>query len=124
MRVQAGSEDGPTLERHQIALYVRAEFSVLVLFLRYVASLKRTQAEGNGGWMQLIHDAGTLKNHCRYEAMGQQFIDPKWRMNHVLCFGFKFAPYCALTTRTAAAPPHACITTCITTCNMYMRMCM
>ena len=36
----------------------------------------------------MIHDAGTLANHCKYLALGKQFTDPKWRRNFTLCFGF------------------------------------
>ena len=67
--------------------YVRAEFNVFVLFLKHIIVEKVAQSKGNT-FAQIIHDGGTLASKKKYQGMGIQFIDPKWRCNHVICTGF------------------------------------
>ena len=39
-------------------------------------------------FVQLTHDGGTLKSKIKYQAIGLQFVDSKWRCNYVICMGF------------------------------------
>ena len=75
------------INRQQLRKWVRAEFSVFKLFLRYMIERKCMQAQGNA-YAQFLHDGGTLASHRKYQALGMQFLSPDWDRNFVICFGF------------------------------------
>ena len=80
-------EKAPVLKVKQLKRYVRAEFDVFLIFLKGILEMKVEQSKGNA-FAQLLHDGGTLKNHKKYQAFGMQLIDPSWKANLVICFGF------------------------------------
>ena len=67
--------------------YVHAEFEVFKLFFKHIMGLAMENAKGNS-FAQLLTDGGTLKNKKKYQALAVQFVDPEWKRNHVICFGF------------------------------------
>jgi len=71
-----------------LAKWVRAEFDIFKMFLKIILDEKVAQAKGNH-FAQGVHDGGTLTSKRKYQAFGLQFIDPQWRMNHVICLGFE-----------------------------------
>ncbi len=71
-----------------LAKWVRAEFDIFKLFLKIILDEKVAQAKGNP-FAQAIHDGRTLTNKHKYQAFGIQFVNPKWRKNPVICFGFE-----------------------------------
>ena len=79
--------DSVILNRDQLVKHVRAEFNAFLHFLKLILNEKVLQSKGNQ-FAQLIHDGGTLKNKKKYQGMGIQFMDPRWRCNHVICTGF------------------------------------
>ena len=79
--------DAAILTRDQLVKYVRAEFSAFLHFLKLMLNEKVLQAKGNQ-FAQVLHDGGTLKNKKKYQGMAIQFMDPRWRGNHVICTGF------------------------------------
>jgi hypothetical protein len=79
--------DVAILSQDHLKKYVRAEFEVFKVFLKVIIAEKVTQSKGNL-FAQLIHDGGTLKSKKKYQGIGLQFVDSKWRCNHVICTGF------------------------------------
>ena len=75
------------LASKQLKLWVRAEFEVFKLFIRFMLKLKNHQAQGNP-YAQFLHDGGTLSSHKKYQAFAMQFTSPDWDQNFVICFGF------------------------------------
>ncbi len=71
-----------------LANWVRAEFDIFKLFLKTILDGKVAQSKENR-FTQAVHDGGTLTNKRKYQAFGIQFVDPQWRMNHVICLGFE-----------------------------------
>lgn len=67
--------------------YVKAEFSVFLLYLAFIVGDKQAHAKGNC-FAQCIHDGGTLANKKKFQAFGIQFVDRLWRANFVICVGF------------------------------------
>ena len=84
LRDVGGGPDTPILSRKGLIKWVRAEFAVFLIYLRYVLRCKHKQAKGNQ-FAQGIHDGGTLDNKQKYQALGLQFIDELWRRNWVIC---------------------------------------
>ena len=74
----------PKMEPRQLCRWVRAEFGVFKMFLKYMLQLKFQHSKGNA-FAQGLHDCGTLENHEKFLALGIQFIDPKWFRNWVIC---------------------------------------
>ena len=68
--------------------WVRAEFEVFQLYLKTILDEKVVAAKGNP-FAQGVHDGGTLTSKRKYQAFGIQFVDAKWRRNHVICVGFE-----------------------------------
>jgi hypothetical protein len=56
-------------------------------FLKLILSEKVAQSKGIL-FTQIVHDGGTLASKRKYQGMGIQLIDLKWRTNHVVCTGF------------------------------------
>lgn len=66
--------------------YVRAEFSVFLLFLKMIISMKYEIAQGNP-FAQGLHDGGTLASKRKYQALALQFVAPNWDANLVITIG-------------------------------------
>ena len=64
--------------------FVVAEFEMFVEYLKYMIASKAKAAKGNL-FAQSLHDGGTLANKKKYQALGLQFVDEKWRKNWVIC---------------------------------------
>ena len=67
---------------------MRAEFNVFKIFLKTILGEKFSKAKGNP-FAQGVHDGGNLTNKRKYQVFGLQFVDSKWRRNHVICVGFE-----------------------------------
>ena len=79
----------PILSVKDLELYLAAEFAVFEKFLAHMLDLMVVKHKGVP-FAQAIHDGGTPKNHIKCQAVGLQFVDPKWR--YVFgCFLFYFA---------------------------------
>ena len=91
LRAVAGSNAAPILTQYMLKEYVRAEFSVFLLFLALIIKLKMDQSHGIP-FAQAQHDGSTAANKKKYQALALQFIDPKWQRNLVICVGFKYSP--------------------------------
>ena len=74
------------LEMQQLKKWVRAEFSVFLLYLKMLLNLKMDEAQGNA-FAQFLHDGGTLESHQKYQAFAIQFIAAQWFGNLTVCFG-------------------------------------
>jgi hypothetical protein len=68
--------------------WVRAKFDVFKIFLKIILVEKFAKAQGNP-FAQGVHDGGTLTNKRKYQVFGLQFVDSKWRWNHVICIGLE-----------------------------------
>ncbi len=66
--------------------YVKAEFAVFVTFLKLILEEKSAVAKGNP-FAQLIHDGGTLASKRKYQTMGMQWTDVRWRKCWTVCIG-------------------------------------
>lgn len=71
--------------------YVRAEFVVFIIFLRFLFNKKLIQAFGNA-FAQGIHDGVTLGDHKGYESLGVDVIDIDWDTKLCICIGFRQKP--------------------------------
>jgi hypothetical protein len=91
LRAVARSNAAPILTQYMLKEYVRAEFSVFLLFLALIIKLKMGQSH-DAPFAQAQHDGGTAANKKKYQALAMQFIDPKWLRNLVICIGFKYSP--------------------------------
>lgn len=85
IREQSGGR-GVYLSQPQLKEWVRAEFNIFLIFLKYAVGIKMDEALGNP-FAQAIHDGGTLSNHVKYQACGLQFISEKGDTNLVVCLG-------------------------------------
>lgn len=85
LREQAGGH-GVYLTQTQLKEWVRAEFAIFLIFLKYAVGTKMEEALGNP-FAQAIHDGGTLTNHVKYQACGLQFISERGDKNLVVCIG-------------------------------------
>jgi len=79
------------LTRYMLLKYIEAEFAIFLVFLQLIVSMKLRQSSGMA-FGQLIHDGGTAANKKKSQALGIQFIDPRWLCNLVICIGWV---YCA-----------------------------
>ena len=76
------------LSQANLKNYVRAEFKVFLLFLKFICKKKNDAAKGNL-FAQGLHDGGTLDSHKKYQALALQFIAPDWKKNLVVTIGLK-----------------------------------
>ena len=76
------------LSRHNLGIFVKAEFGVFLLFLKIIAKKKTEEAKGNA-YAQGLHDGGTLTNKKKFQALAIQFVAPDWARNLVITIGFK-----------------------------------
>lgn len=80
-----GGQGNPKyLTRKGLSYYVRGEFELFKLYLKYVIRHARDAAQGNR-FVQGLHDGGTLADKKKRLAFGIQFIDVDWKQNHVIC---------------------------------------
>ena len=82
-----GKGSVPILGYKQLLFYARAEYNLLFKLVNFLLDQKEKQGLGNH-FAQVLHNGCTASNRKKYQAIGLQFIDPKWRTNHVLCIGF------------------------------------
>ena len=68
--------------------YVRAEFAVFVMFLKFDLQDEVRLRKGNK-FAQGLHDGGTLVSHKKYQALALQLIAPDWLKNLVVTIGLK-----------------------------------
>ena len=81
-------EKVPVLSIKGLSMWVKAEFDVFILFLKYIFSEKIREAKDNT-FAQGIHDGGTLDNKTKYQVFGSQFIGMNWSGNYVLALGLQ-----------------------------------
>jgi hypothetical protein len=77
----------PILTAKILKSWVRAEFDIFLIFLKFMMNLKYNHSRGNK-FGQCLHDGGTLDNGKKYQAMSLQFVDPEWSRNFVVAVGF------------------------------------
>ena len=77
----------PIISRLQTLNFGKAELNVVVACLQLIINMKIEQSFGNQ-FLQVLHDGSTGSNGHKYQAIGCQFIDPKWKRNLVVCIGF------------------------------------
>ena len=106
LRAVARSNAAPILTQYMLKEYVRAEFSVFLLFLALIIKLKMGQSH-DAPFAQAQHDGGTAANKKKYQALAMQFIDPKWLRNLVICIGFKYSPQNKDADVPRSSTPHA-----------------
>ena len=78
---------GPNIDRKMLKSWVREEFEVFVLFLKFIISQKHHHAMGNP-FAQALHDGGTLENGKKHQALSLQFIDTNCSGNFVVEIAF------------------------------------
>ena len=79
------------LSKDQLEQYVRAEFSLFIVFLKFIVKKKLAQTMGNA-FAQGLHDGVTLGNHKGYESLGIDVVDTDWERNLPICVGFREKP--------------------------------
>ena len=79
------------LTKRMLEEYVSAEFSIFILFLKFILNKKAMQSMGNP-FAQGIHDGVTLGDHKGYESLGINFIEEDWHRNLTVCVGFRQKP--------------------------------
>jgi len=72
----------PLLNKNSLKHYVEAEYDRMKREIRSLIWIKVKQIHGNK-FGQLIHDGCTLDNGDKFQWIGLQFVDPKFRTNHV-----------------------------------------
>ena len=78
-----GKGEVPILGYKQVASYAEAEFKLMFDLIKLLLSEQEQLAVGNK-YLQVIHDGCTAANKRKYQAIGIQFVDPRWRRNHVI----------------------------------------
>lgn len=89
--ISAGDDHGQksvVLSPKDLINFVVAEFECFTEYLRFLLSECHDLSFGNA-FAQLLHDAGTLVNHIKYEAAGMQLVAPKFDINIVVAFAFE-----------------------------------
>lgn len=76
----------PMISQNGLVRGIHIEFSKFIFLLKHVISLVRPRAQGNQFW-QGIHDSGRIADKEERLAVGMQFIDSDFGMNHVVCLG-------------------------------------
>jgi len=74
------------LSRQQLILWVRAEFSVFLIYLKEIIAECFELSLGNP-FAQALHDGGTLENKQKFQVFGLQFIAPDFESNIVVMVG-------------------------------------
>ena len=82
------TEKAFVLTERNLKNYVKAEFSVFLLFLEFMLRKKHGDAMGNR-FAQALHDGGTLESKKKYQALALQFIAPGWVKNLVITIALK-----------------------------------
>ena len=82
-----GKGEVPILGYKQVASYAEAEFKLMFDLIKLLLSEQEQLAVGNK-YLQVIHDGCTAANKRKYQAIGIQFVDPRWRRNHAITIGF------------------------------------
>jgi hypothetical protein len=83
-----GTDKAPLLSLKGLISFIRHEYDVLQIFLRFSADKCFSYSFGNAS-MQSQNDGVTLSNSKKYNAMSVQFIDHELKQNHVVCYGMK-----------------------------------
>lgn len=86
--MQGSNKSRPLLTSRMLETYVRAEFAIFVLFLKFLVNKKLIQSLGNP-FSQALHDGVTLGNHKGYESLGIDVVDDDWDRNLPICIGFR-----------------------------------
>ena len=81
----------PILDERILKRYVNAEYDRMILEVQSLIRAKIDNSRGNK-FAQIIHDGCTLDNGFKVQSVGLQFVDPKFRTNHVLCLCCRVCP--------------------------------
>lgn len=86
LKAVGGGESTAILTIDNLKNYVKAEWGVFKLFLKFIMKTKAEEALGNT-FAQAIHDGGTLTNKKKFQALAIQFVAPEWKKNMVVTLG-------------------------------------
>ena len=85
-----GTGTAPFITKQGLAAWVRAEYSIFIVFMKFITKINLEYSEGNR-FGQGLQDCVTLASTKKHSAIGLCFIDPKLKTNHAVCLGMVLA---------------------------------
>ena len=77
------------LSKDQLVIkYAHAEFDAFLIFLKIILSKIVAYPKSSNLFAHTSHDGVTLASKRKIKGIAIQFMDPKWRTNHVICIDF------------------------------------
>ena len=86
--MQGSNKSRPLLTSRMLETYVRAEFAIFVIFVKFLVTKKLIQLLCNP-FAHALHDGVTLGDHKGYESLGLDVVDDDWDRNLPICVGFR-----------------------------------
>ena len=83
--------DCPFLSKRSLSLWLRAEFEIFIKYAKFIVDEHFKAALGNP-FAQFLHDAGTLDDQQKREAVAISFMSMGWDKIITICFGFVSVP--------------------------------
>ena len=87
-----GRGDAPILTPKELEAWVNSEYSVFLLYTKYMINHLLEYSKGNPAALRILENV-TLNNGLKFMAMGYEFIDPWLHKKHVLCSGTSHYDY-------------------------------
>ena len=70
--LKAGDPNYAIMDRHEVARWVKVEFDLFIIYMKYIVATNE-KFHGGNAWAQAIHDGTHLENGEHYQAIGLSF---------------------------------------------------